>query len=391
MKKKIKIMRIQSRISIGGPAIHTILLSSELDQSRFETILVGGRMEKDEKAHFDLIRKQGLDLRIIGSMGRKVSPWSDLVSLGKLFLLIRKEKPRIVHTHTAKAGALGRLAAWLNRVPVIIHTYHGHVFENYFNPLVTRIYVLIERMLARLSSRIIVISPCQYRDICQKYRIAPESKTEIIPLGFDLRKFTNARALNLRRKLGLGKNSFLVAIIGRFVPIKNHMFFLKAAEKIAGSVKDVYFIIAGDGEERAGIQSFIREKDLAGRIFLLGWQGRIERLYPDFNAVALTSLNEGTPVSLIEAMASGIPVVSTDAGGVRDIVRNNWNGFLVPRGDLDGFVNKIMLLYRSGKTRERFSQNGRKFVWKTFDKRLLLTRISRVYQDCLRNGRAGKE
>lgn len=391
MKKKIKIMRIQSRISIGGPAIHTILLSSELDPRRFDTILVGGKIDKNEVSYFNLINKEGLDLRFIESMGRTVSILSDFISLWRLFFLIRKEKPDIVDTHTAKAGALGRLAAWLNRVPVIIHTYHGHVFENYFNPLVTQIFIFIERLLAQLTTKIIVLSKSQFNDICCRFRIAPERKVSLVSLGFNLDKFRKAPSLNLRKELGLKRSDFLVAIIGRFVPIKNHAFFLKAAEELARIEQRIFFAVIGDGEEKQRIKTFIREKHLANRVFLLGWRTAIERLYPNFNVVTLTSLNEGTPISLIEAMASGVPVISTKAGGVKDLIRDNWNGFLVPLGDLDGFVNKIMLLYRSGRTRERFSRNGRKFVWKTFDKNILLKRMSRIYVDCLKGKNMRRE
>lgn len=357
----IRVMRIIARLNTGGPAIHVSLLSRGLDADGcFKTRLVAGLIGEAEGDMSYLARESGLDLITLPALGREISPFADFMTTLALFRLMRRWRPHIVHTHTAKAGFVGRLAAWLAGVPVIVHTFHGHVFHSYFGPLTTQLFLILERLAALISTAILTVSD-GLRDELLGYHIAPPHKIRVVPLGLDLAPFTHAETLRgrFRRELGISTDAPLVGIIGRLVPVKHHDLFLAAARLVLDTVPDACFVVVGDGQRRAELVSLVGEMGLAGRVIFTGWRRDLPRIYADLGALVISSKNEGTPVSLIEAMAAGVPVVSTAVGGVPDLLKRGDLGLLVPPGDPSALAAGIVAALarpsadRIGRAREQ--------------------------------------
>ena len=338
-----KLIRIIDRLNIGGPAIHVTLLAERLRGAGYETLLVHGREDAHEGSMRYLLDGRDVRTCFIPQLGRSVNPFRDLVVLWKLWRLMRRERPAIVHTHKSKAGLLGRLAAVLARVPIRVHTFHGHIFHGYFGERKTRLYIRLERWLARRTTRIIALSESQKRDLCEAYRIAEPERVAVVPLGFELDRFTDVERHRgaFRRRLGVGDDVRLVGIVGRLAPIKNHELFLQGAKRVAAKRPDVRFVIVGDGEQREALETRAGELDLGDRVIFSGWETVIEEVYADLAVVALTSRNEGTPVCLIEAMACGVRVVATDVGGVSDVLGGGRFGALVPPDDPDALARAL--------------------------------------------------
>lgn len=379
--KKIKIVRLFSRLNIGGPSRHVTLLSGELPSS-YETILVTGSVDPREGDMSYLLQESKAYRHIfIPELGRTIHVWRDFIAFYKIVKLLIREKPDIVHTHTAKAGFLGRLAAIVTRVPIRIHTFHGHTFNGYFNSFKTRVIIEIEKILAHFTTMIIAISDRQKEDLVHKYKIASQNKVSIVPLGFDLDSFDGyvVNDVELKQKFQLPLNKYIIGMIGRLVPIKNHQLFLNIAEKMTRIRQDVHFVIVGDGECYQSIEDEIEKMNIKKCCSLLGWQKELKSIYSILDIVCLTSLNEGTPVSLIEAQACGKVVVATDVGGIEDIVLPGKNGYVVSLNDEEGFVQFIVSLLDNPGMRQKMGEYGKKFVWTNFGKEKLLTNMDRLY------------
>jgi glycosyltransferase involved in cell wall biosynthesis len=346
----IRVMRIIARLNIGGPAIHVSLLTAGLNDIAFQSKLITGMIGAGEGDMSDLARELGIDLIVIPWLGREISLLDDLRALLALVRLIRQERPHIVHTHTAKAGFLGRMAAFLCRVPVIVHTFHGHVFRGYFSPLKTRLFIWLERLAACLSSVILTVSD-GLRDELIAFRIAPPDRIRVIPLGLPLADLTSLEGLRgtFRHQLGCSTGSPLVGIIGRLVPVKNHELFLAAARLVLQAMPQVRFVIVGDGERRAELEALVTQMGLSDAVYFTGWRRDLPLIYADLDVVVISSHNEGTPVSLIEAMAAGVPVVSTAVGGVPDVLRGGELGALTPPGDAEAMSVAILEALRNGR------------------------------------------
>ncbi|MFA5339164.1 MAG: glycosyltransferase family 4 protein [Candidatus Omnitrophota bacterium] len=386
--KKLKVLRIIARLNVGGPAIHTILLTQALNDEYYRSILVTGRVGIDEKDMGYLAREKGVEPLIIPELGRRIDPVNDLIALWKMYLIMRRERPDIVHTHTAKAGALGRAAAILAGVPVRIHTFHGHIFESYFNSLSAGIFLFIERSLAFFSKYIVVVSETQKKEIIKKYKIAGDEKVKVVPLGLELDVLSSigSRKGKLRNELGIGNDCVLIGIIGRLVPVKNHRMFLDACKKLFDTAggRDIKCIVIGDGEERTGLEGYAEKSGIREKIVFRGWKEGMADVYADLDIIALTSLNEGTPVALIEALAAGRPVVSTDVGGVKDVVEDGINGCLVASGDAAGFAKRLLELAGDPEKRDEFGRNGRRKVLQKYSKERLVKDIKALYEEALR-------
>ncbi len=332
----IKVMRIIDRLNVGGPAIHAVITTKGLDPTRFRTVLVVGSVEGGEADMSYLLEQHGITgVEVVPSLGRELRPARDLVTAWRLFTLMRRERPDVVHTHKAKAGAVGRLVARLCGVPVLIHTFHGHVLDGYFGVVKTAVFRGIERGLARITSRLVTPSRALADELAGRHGIGSVESYEVVPLGFDLAPFAACdqhRGL-LRAELGIGPEVPLVGIVGRMVPIKDHATFIDAAADLAQRRPEVRFVFVGGGELEQAVRARIAEKGIGGCCHLLGWRRDLPRLYADLDVVALSSRNEGTPVSLIEAMACGVPVAATAVGGVPDVLQGGARGELVPVGD----------------------------------------------------------
>ena len=382
-KDKKKIIRIIARLNVGGPAIHTILLSEAFDNELFSTHLVAGKPEPREGDMGYLAIEKNVKPVYFPELTRKIG-LHDIKAFFKLFKLIKKEKPDIVHTHTAKAGALGRLAAFLAGVPVRIHTFHGHVFDGYFSPAKAKFFIMIEKFLGLFTTKTIVVSDCVWKEVVEDFKIVPPKKCVVIKLGFELNKFLQSSQHRgiLRKKINVDNDTVLVGIVGRLAPIKNHeMFFNVASELLKDSgIPKLKFVVIGDGERAEHLKNYVTKKGLENAVIFCSWIKNIEKAYADLDIVALTSLNEGTPVSLIEAMASGRPVISTDVGGVRDIVRDGYNGLLTKSENVKEFSDKLKSLIMDREKRMKLGANGRIFASSTYNKERLVSDVKSLYE-----------
>ena len=379
-----KVLRIINRFNIGGPTYNATFLTRYLSDD-FETLLVGGLPEADESDSLHIPRSYGLEPVLIEEMKRLPNVASDRAAYKKLKQLIKEFRPDIVHTHAAKAGALGRKAARSCGVPVIVHTYHGHVFHSYFGSLKTRLYKLIERRLARCTDGIIAISPLQKQELAVEHRICPAEKITVIPLGFDLGRFREnlpEKRRVTRERYRLGEDEVAVAIVGRLAPVKNHSLFLDVTERLAKqNIRARYFIV-GDGSERAVIEARVNRlnSELNAQIEMTSWITDIAAFNAGMDIICLTSDNEGTPVSLIEAQAAGLPVISTDVGGVRDILKEGETGLVVRGRDAAAFAEKLGWLITQKEVREEMSLKGWPFVEKQFHYTTLAANVESYYR-----------
>ena len=384
MRSPVRICRIIGRLNIGGPAIHAILLTQGLRDRGYETLLVAGREGPQEGNLRDLAAEKRVEPLFIPELGREVRPDRDLVALWKLVRLLRRQRPDIVHTHTAKAGALGRVAAKLAGVPTVLHTFHGHILHGYFSRGITRLFLGVERRLARLSTKILTVSEGQRRELL-RLRIGRPETVGVMPLGLELDGLlrSDLRRGEIRRRLGASPEAPLVGIVARLVPIKDHSTFLQAAADLHRYRSDVRFLIVGDGELRPALEQQARALGLDERVHFLGWQRDLEPIYADLDLVVLSSLNEGTPVSLIEAMAAGLPVVATRVGGIPDLVADGKTGLLVPPQDCKALIRAMEMLLGNAERRREMGRLGREAVYPMYSDAALIDRMDRLYSSLL--------
>jgi glycosyltransferase involved in cell wall biosynthesis len=386
-----KVLRIINRLNLGGPTFNAAYLSKYLEPE-FETLLVSGMKADSEESSEFIVKNLDLNPVYIPEMYRELNPFRDYKSYYKLRKLIRQFKPDIVHTHAAKAGAVGRLAAAHEGVPVIIHTFHGHVFHSYFGPAKTRVFLEIERYLATHSTKIIALSDAQKNELSNVYKVAEGSKFEIIPLGFDLQKFEHGQAekrRKFRQAYNLDDDEIAIGIVGRLVPIKNHKLFLKALSIVSATTsKKIRAFIIGDGDERNNIEMYARNLGLQFNnnshtqkniVTFTGWIKDIDVSNAGMDIIALTSNNEGTPVSLIEAQASGKPIVSTSIGGIEDIVIKNKTALLSTINDEQALAQNLLKLIEDDKLRYSFSVNGADFVRHKYSYQRLCSDMAALY------------
>jgi len=390
----IKILRAITRLNIGGPAIHAILLSRALnDGALFQSTLVTGTTAPHEGDMLDLARARSVEPLMLPALGREISPLDDLVSLARMVNLVRQLRPDIVHTHMAKAGTVGRLAARICGVPLVVHTYHGHVFHSYFSPARTRVFLTIERALGLATNRIIVVGDGQ-RDEIASYGVAPLRKLTTIRLGLELDQFldTESHRGELRRELGIDADAPLVGIVGRLVPIKAPELFLQAAVKVREALPSAQFLVVGDGERRQELETLADHLGLKASVHFLGWRRDLVRVYADLDVVVLSSLNEGSPVVLIEALASARPVVATAVGGVPEVVINGQTGLTVPVSDVASLSESILTLLRDRALADRLGQAGRQHVYPRYDSSRLVDDVRQLYlNELAAQGRAVPE
>ncbi|MFQ5532351.1 MAG: GT4 family glycosyltransferase PelF [Candidatus Methylomirabilales bacterium] len=382
--EKIRICRVISRLNIGGPGQQCIHLSARLNGERFETVLISGQEEITEGNLRDLASGRGVTPVYIPELGRRVRIGADLIALGKLRRLFRRFRPHIVHTHTAKAGTLGRLAAWLSGVPVTVHTFHGHVFQGYFPAPLSHLFVGIERTLARWTSRIVALTEGQRRELLA-LGIGDPDRTVAIPPGLELAPFLRCEEQrgHLRRDMALPPDALLVGIVGRLVPIKGHRTFLRAARLVAAALPSASFLVVGDGELRPQLEADASNLGLQDRVRFLGWCHDLPRIYADLDCLALSSQNEGVPVCLLEAMAAGVPVVATSVGGVPDLVMQGVTGSLVPPEDPQELAEAILNILRDSTRARQMSAAARRHVYPRYDMGSLLTATEKLYEELI--------
>jgi len=395
-----RILRIANRFNLGGPTFNVAYLTRYL-APEFETMLVGGEKDDSEASSGHILDELGITPVIIPEMKRELSPGLDLNAYRKLKQVIRDFKPDIVHTHASKAGAIGRQAAFDMKVPVVLHTFHGHVFHSYFGKMKTEFYRQVERSLAKRSTRIIAISELQKQELSAIHRICPSEKIEVIPLGFDLSKFHEGKDLKratFRKEFNIDSDEIAIGIVGRLVPIKDHRLFLRLLKHASErSAQKLRFFIVGDGEERTNLEGYCHALGIPfidhlaaqrGETSLLtftSWRTDVDVIYAGLDLVMLTSMNEGTPVSLIEAQASGTPVLSTDVGGVANVVRNGRTGLLAPHYDEPKLAELLLSLTEDTVLRNHLSVNGWEQVGEAYHYTRLVRDMGALYKQLLQH------
>jgi len=391
-----RVLRIINRFNIGGPTYNAAYLTKYLDSS-FETLLVGGAKDESEDSSEFIVERLGVKPIIIHEMKREINFKQDRIAYKKIKQIIADFKPDIVHTHASKAGALGRLAAYHMKVPVIIHTFHGHVFHSYFGKAKTTFYKSVEKHLAKKTSKIIAISDIQKQELSSIHKICKEEKIEVIPLGFDLNRFRENKEdkrIAFRKEWNIEDHEIVVAIVGRLVPIKNHYFFLNVAKKtLEQTNKSVRFFIVGDGELKDNLTNYCdtlslsystsKENSAKSNITFTSWIKDIDVVNAGADIIALTSKNEGTPVSLIEAQASGKPIISTNVGGIESIVKINDTAFLTAIDDEEQFKKYLLNLIENQNLRQEMSKKG-SHVFEDFHYTRLAKDVSNLYNRLLK-------
>jgi len=379
-----RILRLFSRLNIGGPSLHVILLTAGLREHGYETRLVVGREAPHEGNFFALAAQKGVTCLSLPALGREIRPLADLRALFALHRLIRDFRPHIVHTHTAKAGLLGRVAAVLARVPVIVHTYHGHVLRGYFGPLRTSLFRAIERILAPFSHALIAVSDSVRQDLVA-LRVASASRIRVIPLGLELLPLAGVLPRgDLRREAGVPDSAPLVGIVGRLVPIKDLGTFLRAAAQVRRALPAVRFAIVGDGQERSLLETECERLGLSEVLHFHGWRRDMRAVYGDLDLVVNCSLNEGTPVALIEALAAGRPVIATRVGGTPDLLAQGQFGVLVPPADPQSLASAIIETLGSAQESDVRARAGQAHVLAHHSVERLVSDVDLLYRELLR-------
>ena len=412
-----RVARVIARLNIGGPAKHVVWLTSGLRDAGFESLLVAGTVPEGEGDMSYFASEAGVTPHYIPEMSREIS-WKDPIAVWKLFRLFQRWRPDIIHTHTAKAGTVGRVAGllyrWLTPGTLIgrprqckfVHTYHGHVFHSYYGRRRTQLFLAIERALARLvTDRLIVISKQQSTEIGETFRVGRQEQIKVIPLGLDLEIFRGhdshgaSRRAKLRQEFFIPDDAILIGIVGRLTEIKNHEMFLRVAARLKATDPAfrrqgaVRFIVVGDGGLRDQLEAQKQSLGLDHDVIFVGSRKDPECFYPALDIVALTSRNEGTPLTLIEAMANARPVVATSVGGVVDLLGEVIDdvdvdggpyqvcrrGLAVPAGDEEAFVAALSRMIHDQSLREEFGARGLEFVEVNYSKERLFEDIKRLY------------
>jgi len=391
MSEKIKVLRIINRFNLGGPTYNATFLSAFLSD-KFETKLIGGKHEAYEGESLFIPNKYDVDPELIDSLQREINFKKDRQAYQDIRAIIRDYKPDIVHTHASKSGAIGRLAAFKENVPVVVHTFHGHVFHSYFGRLKTLFYKTIERYLAKKSSAIITISDLQQKELVNIHKVVPASKSRVVNLGFDLTKFQtdqSQKRQNFVREYKIQDDEVCIGIIGRLTDIKNHdMFFNVIDELMKSSTKKIRVFVIGGGELDECLKQKAKEIEVVHQksIFTFtSWIKDVDIPLARLDVVCLTSHNEGTPVSLIEAQAANIVVMSTNVGGVKDIVDENETGFIIENFSVNDYTEKLLLLVEDENKRKFMSQNGWNYVKDKFHYTRLCANVESLYLELLQN------
>ena len=386
--KLIKVLRVIARLNVGGPALHVSYLTKGLAPRGYATTLVTGHVGRNEGSMEYVAAEADVHPLYVDALQRNVSPLDDLVALVRLVGLIRRFRPHVLHTHTAKAGALGRAAALLavgRRPRVVVHTYHGHVLTGYFPPLLSRIFRQVERWLGRASSALIAVSP-EVRDDLVRLGVAPGSKFTVIRLGLDLERRIAApegARQKVRAELGVGDAQLLIAWLGRMTEIKRVDDLLRIVAEVRAHGVDAVLLLAGDGPNRPALEALAADLGLDGAVRFTGFRSDVGSVLRASDVVALSSANEGTPVSLIEALAAGRAVVTTDVGGAADVVDDGRAGVLVPAGDLSTFAAAVEELARSPERRHELGEAGRRHVFARYSVERLVDDIDELYRSLL--------
>jgi glycosyltransferase involved in cell wall biosynthesis len=384
------VLRVIARLNMGGPALHVAYLSAGLAERGYETTLVAGSLALGEESMAGVAERLGVPIVAVPDLHREISPLRDLRAVYHVAELIRELRPQILHTHTAKAGAIGRLAALVAAEaapPIVVHTFHGHVLRGYFGPLRSTVFRLLERGLARRTTALVAVSP-EVRDDLVALGVAPAEKFAVVRLGIELdTRVSEAdgdrQRQETRRRLGIAPERFVVGWIGRMTAVKRTDDVLLAFRRLRDRGVDAALCMVGDGPDREAAERLAHELGVVRDSLFLGYQDEVAPYYAAFDALILPSANEGTPVSAIESLAGGRAVVATAVGGVPDVVRDGVDGFLVEPGDVDAMADRLARLASDAGLRRRMGDAGRESVRERYAVRRLLDDTDELYRRLL--------
>jgi glycosyltransferase involved in cell wall biosynthesis len=384
MPDKIKVLHIITRLDKGGSAENTFLTVKGLDKKRYDVTLMSGPVQDPSQERRSQVEECGIQYIHNPVLVRNINVVFDVIALFKICRFLAKEKFDVVHTHTSKAGLLGRFAAKFAGSPLVVHTPHGHVFFGYFNPLKTKIFILFEKLANRMTDKIVALTHREKADYIS-YRTCPEEKITVIHSGVELNKFqeyTLAEKTKLKKEVGLPEDSFVVGTAGRLVPVKGPEFLIKASQIIIPAHPNTYFLFAGDGPLKEDLQQKANEAGEEKNIVFLGWRDDIEHILSIFDVFCLPSLNEGMGRVLVEAMALGIPIVASDVGGIPDLVTHGKNGFLVPPKNPEELAKHIQILIEDEEKRKKMGETGKKMAQR-FSHKTMVEKIAELYEELL--------
>ena len=389
MAERVKVLRVIARLNVGGPALHVAYLTAGLADRGYDTTLVAGTIGRGEESMEFVADAKGVQIEVIDELHRNISPFRDLRAVLRLAELIRRERPTILHTHTAKAGAVGRVAALLAgpaRPPIIVHTFHGHVLRGYFNRPVTYAFKTLERLLARMTTKLIAVSP-EVRDDLVQLGVAPASKFAVIRLGIELDQrvgSSNGARAETRRLLGLGPGDpFVVGWVGRMTAVKRTDLVVRAFRELVDRGVDARLLLIGDGPDRDGLERLAHDLGVIKRCLFLGYQSDVARFYDAMDVLFLPSVNEGTPVSVIEALAAERPAVATRVGGTPDVIRDGVDGLLVDSADPGALADRLAELAHDAPRRAAMGEAGRARVLERYAVERLVEDVDELYRELL--------
>jgi glycosyltransferase involved in cell wall biosynthesis len=383
--RPIRVLRVIARLNVGGPALHVTYLAKGLAERGYETTLVAGDVARGEESMAFVAERAGVEVEPLPGLSRELSPLRDAVAAWRLARIVRRLRPDVVHTHTAKAGAVGRVGTLLSgRRPVVVHTFHGHVLRGYFGGAGTMLFRAIETALARVTDRLVAVSP-EVRDELVRLRVAPESKFSVVRLGIELepRVRFDGDPTEVRRRHGIPADKFVVGWFGRMTAVKRTEDLLTMLTGLRERGVDALLLLVGDGDDRARLEQRAHDLGIAKSCLFLGYQEDVAPWYAICDAVILTSANEGTPVTVIEALAAARPVVATKVGGVPDVIDDGETGFLVRLGDTHAMAERLEILARDPDRRRAMGSEGRRRVLERYAVSRLVDDVDELYRELL--------
>jgi glycosyltransferase involved in cell wall biosynthesis len=385
---RIKVLRVIARLNVGGPALHVSYLTGGLADRGYDTTLVAGTIARGEESMAFVADAYNVHVATLDALHREISPVRDARAIIRLARLIRQERPTILHTHTAKAGAVGRIAALLAgnaRPPIVVHTFHGHVLRGYFGPLRTFAFRRLERWLAKTTTALVAVSP-EVRDDLVALGVAPASKFAVVRLGIELDSRVGSNGdvrAETRKQLGLSGDPFVVGWVGRMTAVKRTDEVVRVLRRLVDRGVDARLLLVGDGPDRDQLERHAHELGVIRRCLFLGYQDEVARWYDAMDVLLLPSVNEGTPVSVIESLAAERPAVATRVGGTPDVVRDGVDGFLVDPGDGEGLADRLAELARDPALRAAMGEAGRARVLGRYSVDRLVDDIDELYRRLL--------
>lgn len=375
---KLKLLIITNRLVIGGPTKDILSTCAVLKNSFDITILCGLPKATDKLYPIPAEITDNINIQYIPNLNSSFNLFETIKAYYQIKKVIKAIKPNIVHTHCAKPGLLGRIAAYNLKVEKLFHTFHGHFFHSYFNKIVSYGIVVIERWLAKKCTYIISLSKQQAFDLINTYKIAPKQKVKIIHLGISNQENASekeAKRSSFRNKFQLDNKHIAVGIVGRTSPVKNHKLFLDIAIKMKENANLKFFVI-GDGDGTYALKQYLIKKEIAyadegktnpnASIIFTSWYLNIDEVHYGLDLELLTSLNEGTPLSVIEAMACGTPVIAANVGGVADLIKHNETGVLINEASINNFVISLTELINNANLYNQIAYNAKEFINKNF-------------------------